>query len=106
MSRKFAGRTPPKLLAGVGDDVEGAHDQAGAVAMIADLAVELDVVEAFALACSSSGSAADRSARSAVRRLPEGGVLVEGDLAVEGDHLPVLGLHERVDLDEVASSVV
>ena len=38
-----------ELLAGVGDDVEGAHDQAGAVADDADLAVELDVVEVLLL---------------------------------------------------------
>src|SRR6266545_1420440 len=39
------GRAYPVLLAGVGDDVEGGHDQAGAVADDAHLAVELDVVE-------------------------------------------------------------
>src|SRR6478752_6751965 len=38
-----------ELLTGVGDDVEGAHDQARAVADDADLAVELDVVEALLL---------------------------------------------------------
>ena len=37
------------LLAGVGDDVQGAHHQAGAVADDADLAVELDVVEVLRL---------------------------------------------------------
>src|SRR6476469_9774930 len=38
-----------ELLAGVGDDVERAHDQAGTVADDADGAVELDVVEALLL---------------------------------------------------------
>src|SRR6478736_4601438 len=38
-----------ELLTGVRDDVERAHDQAGAVADDADLAVELDVVEALLL---------------------------------------------------------
>src|SRR6478736_6787708 len=38
-----------ELLTGVGDDVEGAHDQARAVADDADLALELDVVEVLLL---------------------------------------------------------
>ena len=49
MSRKFAGFDAAVLLAGVGDDVERGHDQAGAVADDADLAVELDVVEVLLL---------------------------------------------------------
>ena len=32
--------------------------------------------------------------------VPEVGVVVEGDLAVEGDDRAVRGLHQRVDLDE------
>jgi hypothetical protein len=35
-----------------------------------------------------------------VLRVPEVGIRVEGDLAVEGEHLAVVGEHERVDLDE------
>ena len=40
---------PAELLAGVGDHVQRGHDQAGAVADDADLAVELDVVEVLLL---------------------------------------------------------
>src|ERR1700712_2330199 len=40
---------PAELLAGVGDDVQRAHDQPGAVADDADLALELDVVEVLLL---------------------------------------------------------
>ena len=49
MSRKLAGFCAAELLAGVGDDVEGRHDQPGAVADDADAAVELDVVEVLLL---------------------------------------------------------
>src|SRR3954467_1294764 len=38
-----------ELLTGVGDDVQGAHDQAGTVADDPDLALELDVVEVLLL---------------------------------------------------------
>src|SRR5215213_804659 len=67
-----------ELLAGVGDDVQGAHDQAGAVADDPDLAVELDVVEVLLL-----GRGLERVGRrgvleGGVRLVPEGGVLVEG----------------------------
>src|SRR3954451_21793171 len=40
---------PAELLAGVGDDVEGAHDEAGSDPDEADLAFELDVVEVLLL---------------------------------------------------------
>src|SRR5215207_10077904 len=67
-------------LTRVGDDVESAHDQAGAVADDADLAVELDVVEVLLL-----GRGLERIGRrgvlqGGVLRLPELRVLVEGDL--------------------------
>ena len=73
------------LLAGVGDDVQGRHDQARAVADDADLAVELDVVEVLLL-----GLLLERVGRGDVdeRRvagLAEVGVVVEGHLAVEGE---------------------
>ena len=73
------------LLAGVGDDVEGGHDEPGAVADDADLAVELHVVEVVLL-----GLGLERVGRVLVLELgvlgvAEVGVLVERDLAVEGD---------------------
>src|SRR5829696_7994581 len=89
-----------ELLSGVGDDIEGAHDQAGTVADDADLALELDVVEVLLL-----GRGLERIGRGGVLerrvlRLPEAGVLVEGDLGVEGEHGAVGRLGQRVDLDQ------
>ncbi len=52
------------------------------------------------MAFASSGSAASLSSSSACAGVTEVGVLVERDLAVEGDDLAVLGEDERVDLDE------
>ena len=100
MSRKLAGRHPAELLTGVGDDVEGAHDQAGAVADDADLALELDVVEVLLL-----GRGLERVGRGGVlqRRavlVPEGRVVVEGDLRVERQHGAVGRLGQGVDLDQ------
>ncbi len=87
-------------LTGVGDDVEGRHDQARAVADDADLAVELDVVQALGL-----GGRLERVGRGLVLerrvvRLAELGVRVQRHLAVQRDDLAVAGLDQRVDLDE------
>ena len=87
-------------LAGVGDDVERRHDQARAVADDADLALELDVVEVLLL-----GLLLERVGRLlvlelGVARLPEVGVVVEGDLAVERDDAAVADPRQRVDLDQ------
>jgi hypothetical protein len=74
------------VLAGVGDDVEGRHDQTRAVADDADLAVELDVVQAGCLRLRL-----ERVGRILVLELLVlgvahlGGVVVERHLAVEGD---------------------
>ncbi len=87
-------------LAGIRDDVERRHDEPGAVADDADLAVELDVVEALLL-----GRRLERVGRGLVleRRVvgvPEVGVLVERHLAVERLEVAVAEQDERVDLDE------
>src|SRR6478609_4751595 len=89
-----------ELLTGVGDDVEGAHDQTRAVADDADLAVELDVVEALLLRGGLEGVRVRLVLERGVVLVTELGVLVEGDLAVEGEHLAARVLHERVDLDQ------
>src|SRR3954452_15367545 len=91
---------PAELLAGVGDDVQGAHDQTGAVADDADLALELHVVEVLLL-----GAGLERVARGGVLQralvlVPEGGVVVEGHLGVEGQHGAVGRLGQRVHLDK------
>ena len=100
MSRKLAGFTPPWLLAGVGDDVEGRHDEPGAVADDADLAVELDVVEVVFLGLRLERVRLGLVFERLVLRMTEVGVRVEGHLAVEGEDLAGAGQHERVDLDE------
>ena len=91
---------PAELLTGVGDDVEGAHDEARAVADDADGAVELDVVEVLLLGGGLERVGCGLVLEGLVVRVAEVGVLVERDLAVEGDDVAVLGLDERVDLDE------
>src|ERR671933_107104 len=91
---------PAELLTGVGDDVQRAHHQPGAVADDADLAVELDVVEVLLL-----GRGLQRVGRGGVLellvpRVPEAGVVVEGHLRVEREDGAVGRLGQRVDLDE------
>src|SRR5699024_2341194 len=88
------------LLARVGDHVEGGHDQARAVADDADLAVELDVVEVQGLGLGLERILGGDVDELGVALLAELRVVVEGDLAVEGDDLAVTGLDQRVDLDE------
>src|SRR6476661_661289 len=89
-----------ELLTGVGDDVERRHDQARAVADDADGAVELDVVEALGLRGSLERVGRGLVLERLVVGVAEVGVLVERDLAVEGDDVAFLGLHQRVDLHE------
>ncbi len=52
------------------------------------------------MALSSSGSVASRSSNSAWLGVPEVGVGVEGDLAVQREDLVVGRAHQRVDLDQ------
>src|SRR5512145_157746 len=88
------------LLTGVGDDVEGGHHEARAVADDADLAVELDVVEALLLGLGLEGVGRRLVLELRVVLVAEVGVLVEGHLAVERLEVAVAEADERVDLDE------
>ena len=88
------------LLAGVRDDVEGGHDQAGAVADDADLAVELDVVEALLLGLGLERVGLVLDLERRVVRVAEVGVVVERDLAVERLEDVALEPGQRVDLDQ------
>ena len=82
MSRKLAG-LPPDLV----DDVDGAHGQAGAVGDDADGAVEADVLQALVVG-RLLALVADLGGLVLVpARVAELGVVVEGDLGVEGVHL-------------------
>jgi len=100
MSRKLAGFAAVGLT-GVRDDVEGAHDETRAVADDADLAVELDVVEAEVLGLRLQRVGLLADLELLVVRVPHlGGVLVQGDLAVERLELVAGQPRERVDLDE------
>src|SRR5579884_1507800 len=87
-------------LPGVGDHVEGGHDQAGAVADDADLAVELDVVEVLLLGLGLQRVGRGLVLELGVVRLAEPSVGVEADLAVQRGDLAVRGLDQRVDLDQ------
>lgn len=100
MSRKLAGLTLLWFSLGVGDDVQGAHDETRAVADDADLAVELDVVQALGLGRGLERVGCVLVLQRLVLRLAELGVLVEGHLAVEGDDVAARDLGQRVDLDE------
>ena len=88
------------VLAGVGDDVEGRHHQARAVADDSDLAVELDVVEVVLLGLGLERVGGILVFEERVTGVTEVGVLIERDLAVQGDDVALFGQHERVDLDE------
>lgn len=82
-----------------GHRVQGGHHQARAVADDADLAVEPDVVEPL-----RGGRHLQRVVLrglvGAPTGLPEARVVVQGDLAVEGQDPALRGTHERVHLDE------
>src|SRR3954454_11349849 len=91
---------PARLLAGVRDDVQGAHDEPGAVADDPYLAVQLDVVEALLLRGCLKRVGGGLVLELLVAGVPEAGVVVERDLAVDGDDRAVLGLHQRVNLDQ------
>src|SRR5690625_922592 len=95
--QEVGGRDPAVLLTGVGDHVQRGHDQARAVADDADLALELDVVQALGLGGDLERITLLRGGE-AVQVLAELGVLVQGDLAVASDDTAVLGQDERVDL--------
>src|SRR5215472_16934719 len=88
-----------ELLARVGDHVERRHHQAGPVADDADLSFELDVVEVLLFR-----ARLDRIGGAGISEpgevLPEGGVVVQADLAVERGYPSVRGQRHRVDLDQ------
>ena len=77
-SRKFGGRA-----AVLGDDVQRAHDQAGAVAEDADVAVELDVGQPALVGHLLLRVLGARVAQLGVLRVAEERVVVERDLRVE-----------------------
>src|SRR5829696_7750508 len=89
-----------ELLAGVRDDVQGAHDQAGTVADDPDLALELDVVEALLLRRGLQRVRRGGVLEGGVLGLPEVGVLVEGHLGVQREDRAVRRLGQRVHLDQ------
>src|SRR5580704_4732809 len=84
------GADAAERLARVGHHVQGGHDQAGAVADDADLAVELDVVQVLGL-----GPGLDRVGVADVLEpgvlLAERGVVVQRHLPVDRENLAVLG---------------
>ena len=101
MSRKFAGFTPPWLLPRVGDDVQRGHHQARAVADDPDLpALELDVVQVLGLGLGLQRVLGALVDQVGVAGVAEVGVGVQGDLAVERDHLVLRVADQRVHLDQ------
>src|SRR5215470_12867788 len=86
--QEVRGPDPAERLARLRDHVQGGHHQSGPVADDADLPVKLHVVEVLGL-----GRRFQRIRRAGVGKpgvvLPEGGVVVQRDLPVQGDHPPV-----------------
>ncbi len=93
------------LAAGVGDDVERRHAEAGAVTEDADVAVELDVGEALLLGHPLLGILGGILLRGQFLVAVEGGA-VDRDLGVEGDDPACGGDDQRVDLDQRRVEVV
>ena len=85
---------------GRGDDVEGGHDQAGAVAQHPDLAVQAHVVQPGLLGAGLERVDAGGVLEGGALGVAEGGVVVEADLAVQGEDVSLGGGHEGVDLDQ------
>ena len=94
------------LLAGAGHGVQGAHDQAGAVADHADLAVQVHVVQAVLAGAQLVGVGIHRIGEALPAVVAECGVVVQRDLRVEraqglrGLVVGIADLGERVDLHQ------
>src|SRR5262249_52865023 len=97
--QEVRGPDPAERLSRLRDHVQGGHHRAGPVADDPDLSVKLAVVEVLGL-----GRRLQRIRRAGVGEpgvvLPVGGVVVEGDLPVQGDDPAVAGEDQRVDLDQ------
>ena len=87
-------------LTGVGHHVEGGHDQARPVAHDTDLAGELDVVQARGPGPGLQGVGLGAVHQVGVAGVAEAGVVVQGDLAVQGQDAPTGGQHQGVDLHQ------
>ena len=80
--------------------VQGGHGETGAVDHAADIAVELDVgTDAGLLGLDLHGVFLVEVAPVLIA-LAEGGVVVQIDLGVEGEHAVVLGEDARIDLGQ------
>ena len=83
-----------------GDHVQGAHDDAGAVAHDADVAGQSDVGDALAVGLGLDRVFFGLFFEAQERLVAEEGVVVDVELGVGGDDLAVLEDHEGVDLGE------
>jgi len=84
----------------------GAHHQAGTVAEDSDIAVELDVGDPFFLGQTFLGVLGDRLLQLEQVGVPEQGVVVDGDLRVEGDDITGSGPDERLISTSIVSRSV
>ena len=91
---------------GLGDDVEGGHAEAGAVAEDADVAVELHVGEALLLRHALLGVLDEALLQVGEVLMPEERGVVDRHLGVERDHVAVLGDDQGIDLDQGGVALV
>src|SRR6266404_3097225 len=91
-----------RLAAGQLDDVHGGHRQPGPVHHAADVAVELDVVEAVLRGLHVERGLLVHVAQGHDVLVAVERVVVEVELGIERDHPPVLRDHQRIDLGQRA----
>ena len=92
-------RRPAAVMA---DHVHGGHGEAGAVGEHADIAVELDELEAgLGAALLQRGHRRPAAAAPAMSGLAVDRGIVEHEFAVERDHAAVREQRQRIDLDQL-----
>ena len=94
------------FLASAGDGIQGTHDESCAVADHTDLAVQVHVVQAVFAGALFEGVGNDGIHETRPAVMAEGGVVIQGDLGVQGAQLlggfviRVADLGERIDFHE------
>src|SRR5690625_3071798 len=88
------------VFTGISNDIKRRHYEPRAVTDYAHVAVELDVIQALFFGLGFQRVRGGLVGEISVMFLAEDGVLIEGDLAIEGNDLSVFGAYQRVDLNQ------